>query len=146
MRHMRWGRKAGALPFSAVFFSSPARAPLFSKHCGCDSVAWPLAIRSGCSADSLQFYGGSGVGKRTGWIIENPAMAAAAFLRCAGALRRILWLHDCFWPSRRWRFAAARLADAVELSAGAARAAVRGFLSDFACAYNSDGFDAAGRH
>ena len=71
-------------------------------------------------------------------------MATAAFLRCAGALRRILWLHDCFWPSRRWRFDAARVANAVELSADAAGAAVRGFLPDFARANNSDGFDAAG--
>ena len=30
---MWWDRKAGALPFSAVFFSSPARARLFSKRC-----------------------------------------------------------------------------------------------------------------
>jgi len=36
-------------------------------------VAWHLATRSGYGADSLQFHGGSGVGKRTGCIIENPA-------------------------------------------------------------------------
>ncbi len=89
---------------------------------------------------------GLGVGKRIGCIIENPAMATSAFLRCAGALRRILWLHDCFWPSGPRRFDAARVANAVGLSAGAAGAAVRGFLPDFARANNSHGFDAAGAH
>ena len=81
-----------------------------------------------------------------GRIIENPAMAAAAFLRCAGALRRILWLHDCFWPSGRWPFDAAHVANAVELSADAAGVAVRCFLPDFAPANDSHGFDAAGDH
>jgi len=47
------------------------------------------------AADSLQFHGGSGVGKRAGCIVENPAMAAAAFLPVLNP-RRILWLHDCF--------------------------------------------------
>ena len=61
-------------------------------------------------------------------------------------LRCILWLHDCFWPSGRWRFDAARVANAVELSADAAGAAVRGFLPDFAGADDSDGFDTAGDH
>ena len=105
---------------------------------------WQLDL--GRSADSIQFHGGTGVGKRTGCIIENPAMATAAFLRCAGTLRRILWLHDCFWPSGRRRFDAARVANAMELSADTAGAAVRGFLPDFARANDSDGFDAAGDH
>ena len=61
-------------------------------------------------------------------------------------LRRILWLHGCFWPSGRWRLDAARVANAVELSADAAGAAVRGFLPDFARANDSHGFDAAGGH
>src|ERR1700748_3062364 len=100
----------------------------------------------GHSADSLQLHGGPGGGKCRCWGIENSAMATAAFLRSARALRRILWLHDCFWPSRRWRFAAARLADAVELSTGAAGAPVRGFLPDLACANNSEWFGAGGRH
>jgi len=65
----RWGRKAGALPFSAVFFSSRHGAPLFR-------TLWlrlsGLGLRKSIwrSADSLQFHGGSGVGKRTGCIIE----------------------------------------------------------------------------
>ena len=73
-------------------------------------------------------------------------MASAAFLRRAGTLRRILWLHDCFWASRHWRFDAARVTDSVELSADAAGVAVCGFLLDFARANNSDGFDATGAH
>ena len=40
-------RKGGALLFSAAFFFFPVRAPSFSKHCGCDLVAWFLAIRPG---------------------------------------------------------------------------------------------------
>ena len=105
---------------------------------------WQLDL--GRSADSLQFHGGPGLGKRAGCIIEDPAMAPPAFLVCAGALRRILWLHDCLWPSRRWRFDAAGVANAVELSAGAAGAAVCDFLSDFARADDSHGFDTAGDH
>ena len=73
-------------------------------------------------------------------------MAPAAFLRCTGGSRRILWLHDCFWPSGRWRLDAARVANAVGLSADAAGAAVRGFLPDFARANDSHGFDTAGDH
>jgi hypothetical protein len=100
----------------------------------------------GRSADSLQFHGGLGVGKRIGCIIENPAMAAVAFLRCAGGARCIFGLHRCFWPSGRWRLDAASVANAVELSADAAGVAVRGFLPDFAGADDSDGFDSAGHH
>ena len=143
---MRWGRKAGALPFSAVFFSLRHGRPYFRNTVAATQWLGLWQFDLGRSADSLQFHGGAGVGKRTGCIIENPAMAAAAFLRCAGVLRRILWLHDCFWPSRRWRFDAARVANAVELSAGAAGAAVRGFLPDFARANDSHGFDTAGDH
>src|SRR5438034_4742638 len=105
---------------------------------------WQLDL--GCGADSLQFHGGAGIGKCAGYIIENPAMAAAIFLRCAGGPRCISWLLDCFWPSDRWRLDAARVANAVELLADAAGAAVRDFLSDFAGADYSDGFDAAGDH
>ena len=92
------------------------------------------------------FMAGLALGKCAGRVIENPAMAAAVFLRCAGGPRRIFWLHDCFWSSGRWRFDAARVANAVELSADAAGAAVRGFLPDFARADDSDGFDTAGDH
>ena len=73
-------------------------------------------------------------------------MAAAVFLRFAGGPRCIFWLHDCFWASGRWRLDAARVANAVELSADAAGPAVRGFLPDFAGANDSDGLDAAGHH
>src|SRR5262249_44304581 len=105
---------------------------------------WQLGV--GCGADSLQFHGGSGIGKRAGCIIKNPALAAAAFLRCAGAPRCILWLHDRFWPSDRWRLNAARVANAVELSADAAGPSVRGFVPDFAPANDGNGFDAARDH
>ena len=73
-------------------------------------------------------------------------MAAAAFLRFTRALRRIFWLHDCFWPPPGWRFDAARVANAVELSADASWVAVRGFLPDFTRANNGNGFDASGAH
>jgi hypothetical protein len=79
---------------------------------------WQLDL--GRSADSLQFHGGSGVGKRTGCIIENPAMAAAVFLRCAGALRRILWLHVVFGLPVVGDLMRPCVANAVELSAYAA--------------------------
>jgi len=105
---------------------------------------WELDL--GCSADSLQFHGGSGVGKRTGCIDENPAMAAPPLVCSAGGARRVFWLHDCFWSSRAWRFDAARLANTLELPDDAGGAALRGFVPDFARADDSHGFDTAGDH
>src|SRR5213592_3063676 len=83
---------------------------------------WQLSL--GCGVDSLQFHGGPGLGKRARRILENSAMASAPFIRCVGGLRRILWVHDCFWPPSAWRVDAARMANALELSADAARAAI----------------------
>ena len=73
-------------------------------------------------------------------------MAAAAFLCSAGTARGIFWLHDCFWPSRAGRLDAAGLANAVELSADAAGAPVRGLVPDFARANNGHGSDTARDH
>jgi hypothetical protein len=102
---------------------------------------WQLDL--GRSADSLQFHGGSGVGKRTGCIDENPALAASAFLCCAGAPRRIVWLHNRFWSSGAGRIIATRMANALELSARASRIAVHCLFPDSTCADNGDGVDAS---
>src|ERR1051325_3897473 len=73
-------------------------------------------------------------------------MATAIFLCVAGAPRRILWMHDCFWSSGARRCDAAVLANAVEPSAHAPRVAVCGFVSDLAPANHSDGVDTACHH
>src|SRR6266478_2403555 len=103
---------------------------------------WQLSL--GCGVDSLQFHGGPRVGKRARRVSENSAMATALFVRCAGGPRRVLRVHDCFWPSNAWRLDATRVANTLELSAGSPRTAIRRVFPDPAGADDSDGFDLAG--
>src|SRR5882724_10117284 len=132
----------------------------------CDSVRYSLSVRHwradfrnfvvaieragiwqfslGGGINSFQFHGGPGVGKRARRIIENSAMAAASFVRGVGGVRRVLWLHDCFWPSSAWRLDATRVANTVESSAGSPRTAIRRVFPDPTRADNSDGFYPAG--
>src|SRR5437868_4446636 len=103
-----------------------------------------LGIRQldlGCGADSLQFHGGSGFGKRSRCVIENSAMAASAFLRRAGTHGRILRLHNCFWPPDAGRADAASVAIAVESSADAPRAAFCRVVLDLAPSDDRHGFN-----
>src|SRR5262249_52523604 len=103
---------------------------------------WQLGVGSG--ADSFELYGGPCIGKCIGRFVKDSPPAAPAFLRCTGAPRRIVWLHNRLWTSGAWRLDAATMADPLELSADAAGAAVRGFLPDFAAANDGHGFDTAG--
>ena len=73
-------------------------------------------------------------------------MATASSLRFAGGARRSVWLHNRFWSSGAGRIVATRVANALELSADVAGAAVRGFLPDVARANDSHGFDTARDH
>src|SRR5207244_8865950 len=103
---------------------------------------WQLSL--GCGVDSLQFHGGLGARKCARRILENSAMASAPFVRCVGGPRRILWVHDCFWPSSAWRVDAARMANALELSADAARTAIHRVFPGAAGADDSNGLDLTG--
>ena len=71
-------------------------------------------------------------------------MAAPPFICSAGGAGRVFWVHNCFCSSGAWRFVAASVANAVELSAGIAGATVRGLVFDSAGTDNDHGFDAAG--
>src|SRR5438105_10565107 len=104
---------------------------------------WQLCL--GCCADSLEFHDRPGVGKRAQCIVNDSAMATAAFLCCAGSAHRIVWLRNCFCSTGARRYIAAAVANALELSTGVVRATVRGLVSASAGANNGDGFDAA-RH
>ena len=142
---MWWDRKAGALPFFAVFFSSPAPGALIFE------TLWlrlsGLAFGNSIWAAALilsSFMAGLALGN---------ALAASSRIRRWRPLHfyAVLELFVAFFGCTivfglpvAWRFDAARVANAVELSADAAGAAVRGFLPDFARANNSHGFDAAG--
>ena len=71
-------------------------------------------------------------------------MATASSLRCVGAARRSVWLHNRFWSSAAGRIDAARMANAVELSAGAAGIEVYHIVPHPAGADNGDGLNTAG--
>ena len=92
--------------------------------------------------DPFQLYGGSGAGERHRGIVESSAMAAAPFVRGAGTGRRIAGLHNRFRASFVGRMDAARLANALELSANAHRTAFCAVVPDPAHAHNSHGSDA----
>jgi len=98
----------------------------------------------GCSVNSLQFHGGAGFGKRARGISDNSAVATALFVRCAGDLRRVFRVHDRLWTSTAWQLDASRLANALELPAHSAWAALCRLFSDPARANDSHGFDLAG--
>src|SRR6267378_1373646 len=103
---------------------------------------WQLDL--GCGADSFQFHGGPGFGKLTRRVLENSPVAAASALRRSRNAGRIFWLHNCFCSASAWRFVAASVANAVELSADSPRTALCRFFRDPAGANDSHGFDVAG--
>src|SRR6266545_4629886 len=72
------------------------------------------------------------------------AVATASFLCLAGGARRSAWLHNRFWSSGAGRIVAARVANALELSAHASWAAVRRVFPNSTYADNCDGPDAPG--
>src|SRR5439155_584255 len=103
---------------------------------------WKFGL--GRCIDSFQLYGGSGVGQCHRSIVEISAVAAVASLRCTGARRGLLWLHNCLRPSASGRVDAARLANAVELSADAHWIAFCPVIPYSVDTDNGDGPDTAG--
>src|SRR5207248_9536884 len=91
---------------------------------------WKFGL--GRCIDSFQLYGGSGVGQCHRSIVEISAVAGVASLRCTGARRGLLWLHNFLLPSASWRVVSARFANAVGLSAVALWCSVCSFISYFA--------------